>query len=227
VSARGAGAGIAELVLVRHGETAWNRDRRIQGHLDTALNDEGLRQARAAARRLAADARRDGAGPAPPALPALVSSDLLRCRQTAEPIAAALGVPLGIEPALRERHFGVYQGRTWPQILRDDAERAARWLARDPDLEVEGGESLRAFARRAGDALAMLGAAHLGRTLIVVTHGGVLDVAHRLARGLPLEAPRDFEIANASLNRLRFDGERFEMVCWGDVSHWRDALDEL
>ncbi len=224
MSAPAVGGGVAELVLVRHGETAWNRDRRIQGQLDTALNDEGLRQARAVARRLAADARRDGAGGASPAL---VSSDLLRCRQTAEPIAASLGVPLGLDPALRERHFGVYQGRTWTQILSDDADRAERWRARDPDLEVEGGESLRAFARRVGDALATLGAAHRGRTLVVVTHGGVLDVAHRLARGLPLEAPRDFEIANASLNRLRFDGERFEMIGWGDVSHWRDALDEL
>jgi probable phosphoglycerate mutase len=218
------GAGVAQLVLVRHGETAWNRDRRIQGQLDTPLNDEGVRQARAAARRLAADVPAASPGDA---RPALISSDLLRCRQTAEPIAAALGVDLGLDRRLRERHFGVFQGRTWSQILRDDADRAARWLARDPDLEVEGGESLRAFARRAGEALETLAAAHRGRTLIVVTHGGVLDVAHRLARALPLEAPRDFEIANASLNRLRFDGERFELVDWGDVSHWRDALDEL
>ncbi len=219
------GVAAVELVLVRHGETAWNRDRRIQGQLDTPLNDEGLRQARAAARRLAIDARRaraDGAAPI-----ALVTSDLLRCRQTAEPIAAALGVEPSFDARLRERHFGVFQGRTFTEILRDDATRAARWQARDPDLEVEGGESLRVFARRAEDALASLAAAHAGRTLVVVTHGGVLDVAHRLARGLPLEAPRDFEIANASLNRLRFDGVRFELVAWGDVSHWQGALDEL
>lgn len=219
------GAAVTELVLVRHGETAWNRDRRIQGHLDTPLNDEGLRQARAAARRLAADARRTrAAGEAPPAL---VASDLQRCRQTAEPIAAALGVEPSFDARLRERNFGVFQGRTYAEILRDDAARAARWQARDPDLEIEGGESLRVFARRVEDALASLAAAHAGRTLVVVTHGGVLDVVNRLARGLALEAPRDFEIANASLNRLRFDGDRFALVAWGEVSHWRDALDEL
>lgn len=218
------GAAVTELVLVRHGETAWNRDRRIQGHLDTPLNDEGLRQARAAARRLAADAHRARAGAAPPAL---VASDLQRCRQTAEPIAAALGVEPAFDARLRERHFGVFQGRTYAEILRDDAARAARWQARDPDLEIEGGESLRVFARRVEDVLASLAAAHAGRTLVVVTHGGVLDVVHRLARGLALEAPRDFEIANASLNRLRFDGDRFALVAWGEVSHWRDALDEL
>jgi len=105
--------------------------------------------------------------------------------------------------------------------------RAARWQARDPDLEIEGGESLRVFARRVEDALASLAAAHSGRTLVIVTHGGVLDVAYRIARGLALEAPRDFEIANASLNRLRFEGGRFSIVEWGEVSHWRDALDEL
>jgi probable phosphoglycerate mutase len=218
------GVSAVELVLVRHGETAWNRERRVQGQLDTPLNDEGVRQARAAARRLAADARRARGDGAPAAL---VTSDLLRCRQTAEPIGAALGVEPALDARLRERHFGVFQGRTWTEILRDDADRAARWHARDPDLEVEGGESLRTFARRVEDALASLAAAHAGRTLVVVTHGGVLDVAHRLARGLPLEAPRDFEIANASLNRLRFERDRFELVAWGDVSHWRDALDEL
>ena len=224
MSGRGCAPVATELVLVRHGETAWNRDRRIQGQLDTPLNEEGVRQARAAARRLAADA---GARAPDVVAPAIVSSDLLRCRQTAEPIAAALGVALGLDARLRERHFGVFQGRTWSQILRDDAGRAARWLERDPDLQVEGGESLRTFAQRVGDALAALAAAHRGRMLIVVTHGGVLDVVNRLARSLPLEAPRDFEIANASLNRLRFDGERFAIVDWGDVSHWRDALDEL
>lgn len=221
------GPAVAQLVLVRHGETAWNRDRRIQGQLDTPLNDEGRRQARAAAARLAADARDGRDGRDTRAAHALVTSDLMRCRQTAEPIAAALGIEAVPDPRLRERHFGVFQGRTWGEILREDADRAARWQARDPDLEVEGGETLRAFARRVEEALASLAAAHLGRTLVVVTHGGVLDVAHRLARGLPLEAPRDFEIANASLNRLRWEDDRLSMVAWGEVSHWRGALDEL
>jgi probable phosphoglycerate mutase len=217
-----------ELVLVRHGETAWNREQRIQGQLDTPLNDEGLRQARAAARAVGADPSRWRLAPEPGrAPPALASSDLLRCRQTAEPIAAALGLVPAFDARLRERAYGVFEGRTYPEVRRDMADRFERWLARDPDFDVDGGESLRGFAARVEAALRELAAAHAGRTLVLVTHGGVLDVAHRLARGLPLTVPRDWEIPNASLNRLRVADGRFEIVAWGEVGHWRDALDEI
>jgi probable phosphoglycerate mutase len=69
-------------------------------------------------------------------------------------------------------------------------------------------------------------AAHPGGTLLIVTHGGVLDVLHRVARSMPLGVPRDFEIPNAGLNRMRAAGGRLELLEWGDVSHWRGALDE-
>lgn len=217
-----------DLILIRHGETAWNRERRIQGHLDTPLAPEGLRQARDAARRLAAerarwglDADADGAGPR------VFSSDLTRCRQTAEPIAAALGVPLAFEPRLRERHFGEFQGMTAAEIRREHGERFDRWHRLDPDLELGEGESLRRFAARVEDGLHALADANPGRTLVLVTHGGVLDVVNRLCRGRPLEAPRDVEIPNAGLNRVRREGGRLELLVWGDTRHWRDALDEL
>ena len=217
-----------DLILLRHGETAWNRERRIQGQLDTPLHDEGVRQARAAARRLDAERDRWGLAPAVGApLPAMVSSDLLRCRQTAEPIAAALGLDVALDPRLRERHFGIFQGQTYPDLKRDDPERYERWMHRDPDFDIDGGESLRTFARRIEAVLVDLATAHPGRTVVVVTHGGVLDVANRLCRGLALNAPRDFDIPNAGLNRLRFDGARFGLLTWGDVGHWQDALDEL
>lgn len=217
-----------DLILLRHGETAWNRERRIQGQLDTPLHDEGVRQARAAARRLDAERDRWGLVPAMGApAPAIVSSDLLRCRQTAAPIAAALGLDVALDPRLRERHFGIFQGQTYPDLKRDDPERYERWMHRDPDFDIDGGESLRTFAQRIEAVLVDLATAHPGRTVVVVTHGGVLDVANRLCRGLALQAPRDFDIPNAGLNRLRFDGSRFELLAWGDVGHWQDALDEL
>ncbi|RPH46193.1 MAG: histidine phosphatase family protein [Burkholderiales bacterium] len=217
-----------DLILLRHGETAWNRDRRIQGQLDTPLNDEGVRQARAAGRRLAAERARWGLASAADApAPAMVSSDLLRCRQTAEPIATALGLDCVTDARLRERDFGVFQGRTYPDLKREDPERFERWLHRDPDYDIDGGESLRTFARRIESVLTELGTAHRGRTVVVVTHGGVLDVANRLCRGLALEAQRDFDIPNAGLNWLRFDGSRFELRVWGDVGHWQGSLDEL
>lgn len=218
------------LILLRHGETDWNRERRIQGRTDIPLNDEGLRQARAAARRLAAESRAaaTASGNAPFARPvALVSSDLRRCMQTAEPIAAALGIGCTPEPRLRERAFGAFEGRTPAELRRDRPLLHERWQRRDPDFDGDGGESLRVFADRVRGVLDELATAHRGATLVVVTHGGVLDVVHRIARSLPLEAPRNFELPNASLNRLRFDGERYEILEWGVDSHWRDALDEI
>lgn len=220
------------LILLRHGETDWNRERRIQGRIDTPLNDEGLRQARAAARRLAAEAVPSGPAPligaGPPAHRiALVSSDLLRCLQTAAPIAGALGIDCIPEPRLRERAFGAFEGRTPAEVRRDQPLQYERWQRRDPDFDAGGGESLRVFAHRIRSVFDELAAAHRGSTLVVVTHGGVLDVVHRFARGMSLEAPRNFELPNASLNRLRFDGDRYEILEWGVVSHWRDALDEI
>ncbi len=214
-------------VLVRHGETDWNRERRLQGHRDIALNERGLWQAEAAARRLSERLGLELKDVRPAVgVPVLMTSDLLRCRQTAAAIAAALGLPLNLEPRLREHDYGIFEGCTPADIERDFPDRAARWWARDPDLELGHGESLRQFAGRVEGALEELALAHLGRTLIVVTHGGVLDVAYRMARGLPLSAPRQGELANASLNTMRWHGGRFEILEWGDVSHWRRAPSE-
>jgi len=217
-----------ELILLRHGETDWNRERRVQGQLDTPLNAEGQRQALAAARHLstrAADYRleRDADRPEP----LLLTSDLQRCRQTAAPIATATGLVAEPDARLRERGYGVFEGRTLPEAQRVLGAQFQRWLARDPDFDVGGGESLRRFQRRIEDALHDLVARHAGCTLVIVTHGGVLDIVNRMARSVPLDAPRDFEIPNASLNRLRHRGGRFEILQWGDVSHWRRALDEI
>jgi probable phosphoglycerate mutase len=217
-----------ELILLRHGETDWNRERRVQGQLDTPLNAEGHRQALAAARHLSSRAtdyrlEREPDRPAP----LLLSSDLQRCRQTAAPIGTAAGLEVSLDERLRERHYGAFEGRTLPEAQRELGARFDRWLARDPDFDVGGGESLRVFAKRVEDALRDLVERHAGRTLVIVTHGGVLDIVNRIARAVPLEAPRDVEIPNASLSRLRHGGGRFEIRSWGEVSHWRRALDEV
>ena len=217
-----------DLILLRHGETDWNRERRVQGQLDTPLNAEGRRQALAAARHLsdrAAEYRLAQEAGRPRAV--LITSDLQRCRETAAPIATATGLVAEPDVRLRERGYGVFEGRTLPEAQRELGAQFERWLARDPDFDVGGGESLRSFQRRVEDALRDLVERHAGQTLLIVTHGGVLDIVNRMARSVPLEAPRDFEIPNASLNRLRHRGGRFEILQWGAVSHWRDALDEI
>ena len=112
------------IIAVRHGETAWNVDTRIQGHLDIALNDTGHWQARQVARALADEP-----------LAAVYTSDLQRAHATAQAIAQASGAPLVAEPGLRERSFGALEGRTFAEIEADLPEQARRWKARFTDVQ--------------------------------------------------------------------------------------------
>jgi probable phosphoglycerate mutase len=159
------------LCLVRHGETAWNAERRIQGQLDVPLSAVGHAQARAAANWLA---REDFA--------AIYSSDLSRALHTAEASAHLLKLPIRKEVALRERHYGVLQTLTYAEFERRHPNAYARFLAREEAFALPGGgESLRRFADRVQACLDDIVAAHPGRRVLVVTHGGVLDILHRRA----------------------------------------------
>lgn len=206
-----------ELVLVRHGETAWNRARRIQGHIDIALNEVGHQQAWRTGRRLALEP-----------IAGIVSSDLARARQTAAAIAQACGLPVEIDLRLRERAFGAFEGRDHAEIERDCAADYARWKAREPDFALPGGgESLSEFQARVEQVLGELAERFSGARVVVVTHGGVLDAAYRMGSGLALTAPRTFDLLNASLNRLHRVGGRFQLGSWADVSHLSASLDDV
>jgi probable phosphoglycerate mutase len=214
---------ITNIVLIRHGETAWNAERRLQGHIDIALNAEGLRQADALGAALAGEH-----------FDAIVASDLQRARQTADAVAVTRGMPVQQDPGLRERCFGGFEGLLYAEIEQHYPAEFAAWQARDVDAQLPPGrnvgESFRSFFDRATGAILALAADHPGKTIALVAHGGVLECAYRLARGLPLETPRDFKVYNASINRFRFDPADRSLVLdsWGEVDHLRPAvLDEL
>jgi len=208
------------ICVVRHGETFWNAERRIQGHLDIGLNPTGLRQAQAAARRL----KGEGGG-----IAAVYSSDLARARVTAEAIAAHLGKPVQLRPALRERRYGLFEGLTYDDARREHPDAYAAFEARQPEMPIPGGESLVDFSSRVTDCLEQLAKAHPGESVVLVCHGGVLDVINRHVRGLPLAAPRDFTIPNAGVTWLeRMPGGQWRIVQWGCTRHLDGgALDEL
>lgn len=196
------------ICFVRHGETDWNVELRLQGQIDLALNARGQAQAAAVGRHFATQRAA-----------ALYSSDLLRARQTAQPIAQALELAPTLVSELRERSFGRCEGLTLAEIearYADDARAIAR---RDPDYVIPGGESRRQHAARVLDCVAQLVAAHGGQTIVVVTHGGVLDVIYRRACGLPLDAPRSYALPNAGINWLAIAGERWSVECWGETEH--------
>ena len=196
-----------DLFIVRHGETEWNREGRIQGHRDSPLTARGVEQARAAALRLASE-RPD----------ALYSSDLGRARQTAKEVALITGLPVVYDAGLRERAFGVHEGKTWDEIATQHPVDALL-LKEDPEHQVPAGESLARFRDRAIEALRRIARDPRMARVAVVTHGGVLSVLHREAMGIPLGAPRTWATMNAVVNHFRYVEDRWAVVRWGDADH--------
>jgi probable phosphoglycerate mutase len=196
------------IVAIRHGQTAWNAETRMQGQLDTALDALGRWQADRVADALEGEP-----------IDAIVSSDLTRAMQTALPLARRRGLAVRPDPALRERSFGVFQGFTYAHIARHWPEGAARWRARDPEFGAEGGETLGDFYRRSIDAATRLASEYTGRSVVWVTHGGVLDCLHRAALRLSLDAPRSWALENAAINRLLCGDQGLVLIGWGDSRH--------
>ena len=210
---------ITRLIMVRHGETDWNRTRTIQGHRDIPLNAVGRAQARAVASQLAAEPVR-----------AVYSSDLARARETARAIAAVHDLEVIDEPGLRERHWGRFQGLRFDEIEALAPQAHERMVARDPAYVLDGGgESLEAVVARVRATLTHLGSAYRGATLVAVAHGGVLDAVWRIATGLALDAPRAFALPNAAVNVLEGDGEQWQIREWASTAHLGDLdrYDEL
>ena len=204
------------LVLVRHGETDWNMARRIQGQLDEPLNETGRQQAEAAASRFA-----------PGMVDVVYCSDLGRAAQTAAPIGAVTGAPVQPQTVWRERHFGRFQGMRYAEIAETEPAVFARLEARDPSLDLDGGESLMQVRARIDEALRALVARHVGQRVVVVSHGGVLDAIYRLVTGKPVADPRDFPIHNACICLLRWQAGQWQIGRWADIDHLLDSRDEI
>ena len=201
------------LLAIRHGETAWNVDTRIQGHLDIPLNETGLQQARWLAQALA---ERD-------AVQAIYASDLARAHVTAQTIAQAMGLTVSLHPGLRERAFGDFQGRTFAEIEAELPQEALHWRQRSPEWTPPGaGESLLALRERVLATVEALAARHVGEQIVLVAHGGVMDVLYRAATRLDLQAPRTWSLPNTAVNRLLWTPEGLSLVGWADTSHLDD-----
>lgn len=202
--------------LVRHGETDWNGEKRIQGHIDIDLNAAGEAQARAVGQALAGHA-----------FDAVYSSDLLRAWRTAQIATTGRGLAVSPAPTLRERNFGVLQGITSHEASLHRPQAHRHHLARTPDYDYETGESLISFAARITAGLEILAARHAGGSVLAFTHGGVLDIAYRAATGRALEAPRDFALPNAAFNWLEHGASGWRLISWADCGHLSQALDEM
>ena len=215
---------MTDFLLIRHGETAWNRELRFQGQLDVPLNDMGFAQAQRLKTRMAqalTDWQAQGRVPT-----RLISSDLLRAQQTAQPVAEALGLVCNLNVGLREQCYGVFEGMRSPDIQAQHPEAWQQWLAFDAEVAVAGAETTRAFHDRVIEALQALAQQYAGEHVVVVTHGGVLDMVWRRAQALSLNGPRVCDIPNAGLNQVAWRDGGLQIQVWADAAHLADLPDQ-
>lgn len=204
------------IIAVRHGETSWNVDARIQGQLDIQLNDTGRWQARCVGHALSSED-----------LTAVYSSDLGRAHETARCIAAAAGIPVVAHPGLRERRFGMFEGKTFDEIHTHWPDHAHNWKKRIPEWEPpQGGESLLQLRERVARTVGDLAARHRGEQIAVVAHGGVLDTLYRIATGQEVNSPRTWQLPNGAINRLLWTPQGFTLVGWSDTQHLEHAAND-
>ena len=204
------------ILAIRHGETAWNVDTRIQGHLNIPLNDTGHWQGQRLGQALAGEE-----------IAAIYASDLSRAHETALYVSRATGVPVVPELGLRERGFGEFEGKTFAEIEIALPDQAQRWRKRDPSFTPAGGESLLQVQARVLATVNRLAKQHPGELIVMVGHGGVMDVLYRAATRLDLQAARTWLLGNTAINRLLWSPEGLSLVGWSDTQHLSDAaLDE-
>jgi probable phosphoglycerate mutase len=205
--------------LVRHGETDWNAERRLQGHTDIELNTRGLAQATQMARALKnMNFEFD----------VLYTSDLQRARQTAKAIESLYSVSAISHSALRERNLGALQGLTLNEAPHIEPDLWQAHLSRDIHQEMRGGESILQFSSRIKFALDEIQKSHAGKTILLVSHGGALDMMYRIASNQALDSEKVVAVPNASLNWISHDGLSWKVENWADTSHLDSlALDNL
>lgn len=200
---------VTRIIAVRHGETAWNVDARIQGQQDIGLNETGRWQASRVGKALAGER-----------ITAVYSSDLGRAHETARAIAEAAGIPVIPDQGLRERGFGIFEGKTFDEIRETWPDHAQNWRKRLPEwAPPEGGESLLQLRQRVTQTVVALAARHCGHQIVVVAHGGVLDTLYRVATGQEVNSPRTWQLPNGAINRLLWTPQGFTLVGWSDTQH--------
>lgn len=196
------------LLLVRHGRTDWNAQMRYQGQTDPPLNDTGRLQVEALSRRLAREE-----------IDALYTSDLRRARETAEAIATPHGLPVRVEPRLREMYFGMWEGLTYPEIQERYPQDLAAWEADPMATSPTAGEGLTQVSARAASVLEEVAGKHQEQVVLFVGHSGILRVLLCLALGLSPALNWKFRMDTASFSELKLYPEGAVLVTLNNISH--------
>lgn len=206
------------LLLIRHGETEWNRLGKLQGQTNTPLGLIGISQAKKLSHFLKERP-----------IEAVYSSDLFRASDTADPIAQALGKSLEVDTRMRPRHIGIFQGETWLDIERKYPDVVEKYTSGDPSYAVPNGETFANFDHRTNTFFQELTEQYEeDQSVVVVTHGAVLGKMFRQVLQIPLNAPRRFRSRNTAVNEFVFNDDHWFLEVFGDVRHLEEqSLDDL
>ncbi|WP_138518726.1 histidine phosphatase family protein [Limnobacter alexandrii] len=203
-------------ILVRHGETDWNKEKRFQGHTDIALNAHGLLQAQLLGKHFGS-LKAQGIE----LYTHCVSSDLSRAYSTATIIHGSKTPAIELNAGLRERHYGHLSGLTGDEMQAKSPQEFDSLKNREPDAPLQGGESLNQFYTRVVSAFEQIRQhASPGDTILLVAHGGVLDCIYRHCTGEPIEKQREWQLPNCALNVVEIDpGGQKQVRLWAWVEH--------
>ena len=197
-----------QLIIIRHGETEWNLEGRIQGHMDSPLTESGRAQAEAIATRLQTVE-----------VNALYSSDRGRAYSTAQVVSHKTGQDILTDKRLRELHLGKFEGLTEEEVRKRFPEEYVYLKKAVPDYIYPGGESKEQFSLRVISCLEELMGKHQGEQIVVITHGGALSRLIRYTLGMPVVGSNEYKICNAALNIFSYENKRWQLEIWGDLSH--------
>lgn len=208
-----------EIWLIRHGETDWNAQQRLQGWADIPLNEIGKAQALAVRRYVQTQQLQ---------VDHVLSSDLCRAAETAQIAFDLPTAAITRYSSLRERNYGVYEGELWQKLIEVDGRNQPTLNLRQPNQDIPNGESLTVFNERILRAFNDLAARYQGKRLAVVAHGGVIDIVWRQLHQADLLSQRPNPILNASVNQFTIESDSlWQVIKWAQHDHLTDALDEL
>lgn len=196
------------VTVVRHGETIWNQEGKHQGWLDSDLTQQGIAQARRIADILLNRS-----------FSTLYSSDLGRARQTAGLLADTLSLHVNLDKRIREQNLGILEGLSIQQFRERYPEEYAKHVEREVNYCLPGGESIRQVYERSTSCLEELARKHQNESIILVTHGWVLECFFRKVLGIPLEQPRRFSLRNCSINSFSFSNDNWRLESWGEIHY--------
>jgi len=202
---------MTEIIIIRHGETEWNKTGRFQGHSDVPLSAEGRAQAAALGRNLALDH-----------VDAIYASDLTRAMETAAPLAKRFGLEVISDPLLRELNFGAWEGRNFNDVNAENPNAMKNFYTDPEQADIPESEPFPEFQRRVAGRVREIVAQERGKRIVVVSHGASIRILLADILAMPIRSIWHISQLNTAVNKIRFEDDGFAIVTlMNDTSHLR------